>query len=781
MSQYNNILYEGGYYGIASNQAYSVEPLYVEAVDYNQVALTWQPSAGLYNAVRLVRNQDSFPETPEDGVILWEDFSAYDSEADSSAFKLTSFTDGGSNNLLVSGRFVYYVMWVRRNEDNLWYVAGSSYTLVPKDHGEQTADNPVLSVEGEDVEQPKVTFTTSHSKFMDYLPKVFTSVTQSPIDLVDTNSDLYRFLKGFSFTLDEFLTYSDLVLPDNSGSYTSPSLIAVQTQQLGLASEVDLSLKNQKKLIREANYLYSRKGTPGALSTYIESLTSFPPTITESPNIMLSLQDSTFYKGLGFWRPVGNCTLSFVNNVLPPQSEANAIDMQYVAKIVASSPNVYIKNGDLNPSTQAIPVKPNFSYYVSLYYLGAISLGDLILEVTWYNFKGSVLSTDSHTLLATADSTTWKKDSVVLTAPNDTTYADQAYYAALSIKSTISQTFYVDMIQFKEESDDTSFSEARSVDVFLGPTKTNFIQNSSFEEDDANWTASAYDVLTETSEAIEIVIEPVDGTTNSHAFAGTNMATIVSTDGPSDTTRLVTNIGEGVLDPGILYSWSIYGRTDSVDIDFNLVSTVLSQESVLSVSMTDGVVTAEINQADFVKAGDIVTILDIDSNFNGEVEVLSATQFTFTYSAPSTASITDQVYTEVDGFVLQTVVKSEPIILTSEWTRHYSTLIISGRFNKSSTSVVLMVESDTGATDGETLNFDMAQLETGFRPTDYFDGDMPSGYNVFYQSPTNSISHMYVSRSIKRLRLLGTIREYLPTNTAYKIRSYAGVEGSGIS
>jgi hypothetical protein len=92
-----------------------------------------------------------------------------------------------------------------------------------------------------------------------------------------------------------------------------------------------------------------------------------------------------------------------------------------------------------------------------------------------------------------------------------------------------------------------------------------------------------------------------------------------------------------------------------------------------------------------------------------------------------------------------------------------------------------MVESDTGATDGETLNFDMAQLETGFRPTDYFDGDMPSGYNVFYQSPTNSISHMYVSRSIKRLRLLGTIREYLPTNTAYKIRSYAGVEGSGIS
>jgi hypothetical protein len=781
LSKYNNILYEGGYYGVASNQAYSVEPLYIEAVDYTQVDLTWQGSAGLYNAVRLVRNQDSFPETSEDGVILWEDFTAYNSETSSSAFKRTAFSDNGSVSSLVSGRFAYYRIWVRRNDDNLWYVAGSGYTLVPKDHGEESNDVPVQSIDGEDVNLPRVSFTTSHSKFMNYLPKVFTSVTQSPIDLVDTNSDLYRFLKGFSFTLDEFLTYSDLVLPDNSGSYTNPSLVELKTQQLGLAKEVDLSLKNQKKLIREANYMYSRKGTQTALGTYIEALTSFSPTITQSPNIMLTLQDSTFYKGLGFWRPVGNCTLTVANNILPYQDEQNSIDTQYVAKVVASSPDVYIKNGDLKPSTQGIPVNPGFSYDVSLYYLGDISLGDLILEVTWHNFTGAVLSTDTHTLLATVDPTTWKKDSVILTAPTDTSYADQAYYASLAIKSTVSQTFYLDMIQFKEESDDTNFYEARGIDVFLAPTKTNFIQNSSFADDDSNWTAFAYDVLTETAESIEIVVEPIDGTTNSHAFSGTNMATITSTTGPSDTTQLVTNIGQGVLDSSILYVWSIYGRTDSVDIDFNLVTKVISEENIIAVTMVDGVVIAEVMQPDFVKVGDTVTVTDIDSNFNGVVEVTAATQFTFSYSAPSIATITDQEYTEVEGSVTQTITSSKPITLTSDWTRNYATFSISSRFSKDNTSVTLMVESDTGATDGEVLNFDMAQLESGFTPTDYFDGDMPVGYSVYYQSPTVSISHMYVGRSIKRIRLLGTIREYLPTNTAYIIRSYAGVEGSGIS
>ena len=781
MSRYNNILYEGGYYGVASSQAYSVEPLYIEAIDYTEVELTWQGSAGLYNAVRLVRNQDSFPETPEDGVILWEDFTAYNPETSSSAFKLTSFSDDGSISPLVPGRFAYYKIWVRRNDDNLWYVAGSGYTLVPKDHGEKSKDVPVQSIEGEDVNLPRVSFTTSHSKFMNYLPKVFTSITQSPIDLVDTNSDLYKFLKGFSFTLDEFLTYADIILPDNSGSYTSPSIVELKTQQLGLANESDLSLKNQKKLIREANYMYSRKGTVTALGTYIEALTSFSPTITQSPNIMLSLQDSTFYKGLGFWRPVGNCTLTVVNNILPYQDEENSIDMQYVAKVVASSPDVYIKNGDLRPNTQGIPVSSGFSYDVSLCYLGDISLGDLILEVTWHNFTGAVLSTDSHTLPATVDSTTWKKDSVTLTAPIDTAYADHAYYASLSIKSTVSQTFYLDMIQFKEQSDDPNFYEARGIDVFLEPTKTNFIQNSSFAEDDSNWTAFAYDVLTGTAEAIEIVIEPIDGATNSHAFSGTNMATVTSTTGPSDTTQLMTDIGQGVLDPSILYVWSIYGRTDSVDIDFNLVSKVISEENIIAVTMVDGIVTAEVMQPDFVKVGDIVTISGIDSNFNGVVEVTSATQFTFSYPVASTAAITDQEYTEVEGAVTQVVTSSKPITLTSDWSRNYATFSISGRFSKDSTSVTLVVESDTGATDGEILNFEMVQLESGFSPTDYFDGDMPSGYNVFYQSPTNSISHMYVSRSIKRLRLLGTIREYLPTNTAYKIRSYAGVEGSGIS
>ena len=42
------------------------------AMDYDLVWVLWNPPAGTFTKIRLVRNNDNYPETAEDGIILWE-------------------------------------------------------------------------------------------------------------------------------------------------------------------------------------------------------------------------------------------------------------------------------------------------------------------------------------------------------------------------------------------------------------------------------------------------------------------------------------------------------------------------------------------------------------------------------------------------------------------------------------------------------------------------------------------------------------------------------------
>lgn len=788
------------------------------SVAYDTVELTWAPPEGDISKIRLVRSQDGWAETEEDGVILWE------WSSDSDAARLETFTDSPANSPLplVSGRYAYYRMWVLRESSNTWVVAGDSIVLVPKPHHTSASDGTVL--------------VTTHDKFMDLLPRVFTSENQSPLDVVDKSSELYRFLQGFSFTLDEVMTLADNILPEESGRYLSPELVILKTKSLGLEPEAYISTKNQKRLVREATYILANKGTSNAVQTYAEALTGLAPVVTSSPNLMLSVQDSSFYKSVGFWHVIGDGYISVEQTVLPPSTtlEPNAIDTAYCGKLVADTPNIALRNGTIVANLTGSPVSAGSEYSLSFYTQALTTANTVTPTILWYDYLGNLIKTSTGTSSA-VPAGNWAKasfsavapgrtmsvssysltsnvvtlvvdgtigyevgDSVVvfdvasvvngtftITAktPSSISYAktnadiastavtsgavvledNPAAFAGVELKFGSAGTVYVDMVQVAPSAI-TSYYEARAVDIFLNPKKTNEIKNPSFEGLNFNsWT------ITPSGSSTGASVLSTDGVSGSHCLQ------VPLADG---TTTLATETG--VIDDGRFFTFSTYLKQESLPVTTLAVASNQATITVASVPSTWLV-------------GDDVTLVTNGAEYDelaGSHEILAKTSTTVTfavdYADVSSTSVTGmEVYLpevltlQINGYDASAPVGSQvfdthshAVTLTNEWVRYNTTGYVS-----SSPNNITVQARITGTTRGAKIRVDDVQLEASYSPTDYFDGNSPASYGAVWEGlPNNSRSHIYPNKSVKTLRLAETVRDFLPINRPHTIRTYAGIE-----
>ena len=376
MGIYNAFEYgDGVLYGEAPRLEFSAYPFKATAITYNSATLTWTIPEGDYVSLRIVRSLDGYPETQEDGIIVYEW---------NSGTKISSFVDGvAPNPPIASGRFVYYRIWVQKETDLTWKLAGDALTLVPRRHDSVLPNGEVL--------------VSIENKVLDLLPRVFTSESQSPIDEVNQNSDLSRFLSGFSFMLDSILTYADLLLPEDGGRFVSPDIIFAQSIEFGIVPEAYIATKQQRRLIREAIYIYQRKGTPSSVGTFVESFTGFAPDVTASPNLMLTPQDSSFTGGIGFWKPIGNCTIEAINTepTVSSATEPFATDYQYVGKATINQVGARISTGNDDPIRTGTPVAAGTPYTLSLYAKSNVTGGLPVYGyVTWYDENGSKIRID---------------------------------------------------------------------------------------------------------------------------------------------------------------------------------------------------------------------------------------------------------------------------------------------------------------------------------------------------------------------------------------------------
>jgi hypothetical protein len=518
MAKYQEIIYGSGVvYGEPSRISFSAEPVSAVALSHSTIQVTWATPLNnettSYVGFRVVRNQDAFPETEEDGVILYEFYTTTSEIVDSTSFiDGEDEIDGFALAPLVSGRFAYYRTWILLDPSGEWVRAGDAYTLLPDPHYSGTGPDTVASqwsAEFDEVADRTIgnqNLTTTHDRMMSFIPRVYLSANQGPLDAIqeydDTIDDagprdnvlLNQFLKGFSLTADEFLNYAEFIAPDISGKNTSPNILQLQSHQLNLSFDTAGISRTQKKMVREALFTYRRKGTLTGLQTAVEAITGYDVTLSPSRNLMLSPQDGTFYQGLGFWNAGTGCTIALVKTVedgpdvgTPVIADVpNAIDFEYCAAVEVAIADANIYNGFTSPITRGIPVSGSTDYSLSFYANFNDDPGAPAAlatpTISWFDRKGNLISRTTGENYATNAEGAWVRVDMAATSPS------AAVYAGIGVSFNVVGTWYVDMFQFEESDEVTPFFEARGVDVTLNPKKTNHIADPSFEGDLSVWT-----------------------------------------------------------------------------------------------------------------------------------------------------------------------------------------------------------------------------------------------------------------------------------------------------
>jgi hypothetical protein len=548
-------------------------------------------------------------------------------------------------------------------------------------------------------------------------------------------------------------TLLDLLKPRHTGIETPVELLPLEVASLGLTPEAGLPTKNRKRLIREANYLYARKGTQLALETYAESLTGFEPTITVSENLLLTVQDSTFYGGIGNWI-VSNAVLTSSTEQVP-DSNSNQIDTTRTGKIVASAAgsmalgyanptaktvtglqrdngttvlqvavanhgysvgqtvtlsglsedfngtytittvpasnqfnvttvattpyNASALNGSViavvgggNVITQGIPVLPDTEYVVSCKLKSPASAGNITLSVTFYDKDGQPTSAAKSSTVVSANNT-WKSASKVATSDEDSSYA------GISIDYSAAGTYYIDQVCM-QEGDTVTYDEARAIDVFLSPLKTNYIKNPSFEVNSTTWALSG---ATFTQ----------DSSVPTYGYSGDYSGKFVVTNPWSITTDY-----EIPVTPGKYYT----------------LSTSIKALAALSANV----------------------------------------KITF--------------YDESD-VVVETVTQAISV------TTSFANVTLTGLTDSTSDASYAKV-SFYGTTAG-SIFLDLIQFEQSQVATDYFDGSLPSDFGAVWEGTDDaSYSHLYPSKPKKVPRLAKTLIDWVPQNAFWRLRTYDGVE-----
>lgn len=753
MAKFSELVYnDGTLWGEGAKRELSIEPLTATALTYSSIALTWVTPSGQFKKIRVLRNQTAFPSTEEDGEIIYDaDVTA--STGAQSFSEFNPFIDDSAS--LITGRFVYYRAWILRVDNSEWVRAGETFTLLPATGIGAKGYTGVRAGYTGDSDVVLPTISTTHQRLMSYLPRVITSQTNGPTDVDDSsyspyidyagrenNTLLYKFLEGFSFTMDEFITYTKLIIPSYSGEDSSPAILALQSQQFGMPADPMGTTKQQKRLVRDAVSIYSRKGTLSGLSTLVESMTGLSPTLLTNQNLMLSNQDSTFNipgwvagETVGYWTASTGATIAVDTTTTTVQTdvEPGAIDTLHTGKVITTGTNQSISIGNDAPVTRGIPVTAGYDYALTYYAKQLTSAGTVYPEITWYNSRGVVLSS-SVDASGMALSTSWNSavDSVhKVTAPVG------AVYAGLSFKFDIADTYWLDMIQFAKvttthetafltwprDTDLTSgdykipkFREARAVRVFLQPTKINYIPNPSFEVDLAGWSLTSGATSTRVNNSVD-----GEGYTGPPAIASGNYRRRITT---KATGRTVLGLGEfvsgvpaGVQVPfGGFYNFSFYAKaTTTGNVPLSVLLIGANSEGTTITNNQDGA-------------------------------------YTFT--------------------------------LTSTWQRIDVSMALpltANTIGDDYATVFANIYVDTTGT-AEIFDIDCVMLENSYLPSDYFDG---RSYGCSWEGTAdNSVAYKYSNREPGLLRMNKELKDYLPFNTPYYIEYFKtnlDVDYSGIA
>jgi hypothetical protein len=640
---------------------------------------------------------------------------------------------------LIPGKYVYYSIWLLKNDGGniFWDKVNDTTVLLAKDHS---------SYLGTDAVKGLTKTRSTHDKLMDLFPKVFTSLSENALDVVDKESDLYLFLLAFSYTLDEFYTYIDLLLPQYTQENLSPQLVEAKAYELAVSPDSQKSVAAQRRLVRDARHIIANKSTLIGVHDLVEAMTGYGNTITVSSNLMLTNQDSTFRGGLGSWQTIGGCTLA-VEQINPTPTQASfatdlalAADLIYSAKLVVSTVGARIVNGSFAPVTQGIPVTAGLQYTLSFYQQSSATatFGKFI---KWFDVYGNLLSTSNGSSSSVTSS--WSKLSYTATAPSN------AAYASIELVPSATGTYYLDMFSFTQSASGGAFEEARGVKIDLIPSKKNYITNPSFEANKSGWTITDSGATT-----------PSDVPNGLISGSKSLLATISPTSSISTTYTLGANDVAGSY-----YTFSLYSKS-ATNFPVNVSLTAVATGSITgasSVAATGGGYFITYLTTFNANIGDLITVSGLGgSNWNQStaVAVVSSTSSSVTVkvlgSAPSGSPGT--------GTMTLTQVATTPVTLTNSWSRYQTTVYVPSNYSGATLTAQVVGTGTSGS-----VAFDAAQLERAYSATDYFDGSMTIAGALWTGTANASVSYLYPNKGSRINRLQIELANYLAMNTPYLV------------
>lgn len=742
-SIYGVIKYRDGKYGQKPQLKISANPFTTLALDYSTVRVSWTnpvaDSSTPFVGVRLVRNFDQFPEHAEDGKILIESRGT-----NPVLIPGVSYFDDDE---LISGQFVYYGIFLLMSTDYAeapleWLSVGETYGLVPLPHHTVTPNNTYRSLisSGAIINQrmDEQILLSTHDKFMRNIPAIY------------HGEDLNNFLTPFSFVLDEIMTYADITRPDLSGRRTNPTVLNLQSFQLALPFESGGVTRAQKKLVRDAIWTYGRKGTAVGLERFVENITGYSSTITVLPNLLLSMQDASFYKGVGNWKASSEVTLTAEQSSTVPTAGATDIiyDTEWVGKAVTSASETTLTLGIDDPITKGIPVTELTSYYLQ-YYAKSDAGGSVYHRVEFFDAQGNLVPHSTGSSQSGYVGTTFDLKGDVFTSPAG------AVKMALIFYLYGTDTYRIDRIQITNNNVDY-YSEPRTVDIFLNPDKTNEIANPSFEANTAGWTPTNVTISSVTASSSE-VLSPVD------IPNGTKLLKSVFGSGAAVLTEAGTSPA-----PGYYYTFSIYHATKTGTKDFSLNLKATCNTAILNSKVLAGVGTVWFSEDHFFQVGDVI-------NFVGTIYFGTASSTVTEVGSNYVKFETlegDHAQAVDTGNAVLTLSATTAVTATTAWARSSVTLWVPENFPYDLVSRYTTVTPYITSSTSGTMYFEAAQLEPKITATDYFDGSLIYQGAVWSSSANSSPSYLYKNHAKHRARLDTTVMDYLPKNTTYVVRDY---------
>jgi hypothetical protein len=846
MTTYNQSVYNSFTYGDTSRLTKSVGNFTAVALNYSKVTVSWSNVVNTgsgYTAFRIVRSQEGYSETSEDGIILYEEFGI---NATSGSASKSTITDYNTKSSIISGtetitsapvflagKPVYYSAWWLVG--NVWSPIGYTYLVLPKQH--YTA-------------LPNSRFTiNTHEKIMNLLPRIYTSKSNSPLDeiaapeydingsLVAQGSDLYFYLKGLSVSADEILTYIDYLVPDFSGRHTIPSLVFRQAYERNFTNNNGLSIQRQKDLVKNAIFIYSRKGTYLGLTQFIKSFTGLTTYIKPTPNTLLTLDDSSFKLTIGKWSGGSITRVSYSSISLTPPAEPYAIETTYCSQITGSAT---VANGVSSPITNGTPVIAGKNYYFTFYARKSTTTGTALPRIKWFDYTGTLISSSVASSTTTVQSTSWTKvsytgrapganigivyaglvsnvvtlglnsthnfvvgDSVIISgvgSPFDgtktiTTITD--YSVSYSVTNANIKLFEVNPNTNAAVTDTSTASAVYAgleIDFGTGTYYLNFVQlsatNETYYYEPRGVNVFLYprktNYITNPSfeaDATGWTIAPTGSvqtvTSSPKVLAGSKVYQ-VTTSSSSQFNGYFT-LDKNKLATGKNYVFSIWAKTNnSSPLTYTVSLSAKNNLTIFSRTIVSGVATITLSNTEALSIGDTIVVSGMATDYNGTFTITDVEGANVSYSVPGKS---DEVWTKVtttNSYATKTITNSVDVTLTNSWTRPEVNLFIPYSWITSDTNVICQITSKANA-GGEIVYLDAAQLEEGVYATDYFDGSYPWQFGSNWATANNSISYLYPNKANMINALSQELVNFLPYETPWYVNTVNTIEAKGIT